>query len=194
MMILTPATALLLTTALALAAPAAAGGRRLHPLVDHLQGRRRCCRRRSATSPARGPNCKGDNVSPRARRGRTSPEGTRSFAFVVFDPGRGLRSGYHPLGRLRDRARRDLVRRGRERASRATSMSAARAPRTFPASAAPARRRGRRTIICSRSSPPISTRRTCLPGLTFAELQEKLKGHRKGKSSLVGTYVNPYPP
>ena len=31
------------------------------------------------------------------------------------------------------------------------------------------------------------------PGLTFAELQEKLKGHRKGESSLVGTYVNHYP-
>ena len=31
------------------------------------------------------------------------------------------------------------------------------------------------------------------PGLTIAELQEKLKGHRKGESSLVGTYVNPYP-
>ena len=31
------------------------------------------------------------------------------------------------------------------------------------------------------------------PGLTIAELQEKLKGYRKGESSLVGTYVNPYP-
>jgi phosphatidylethanolamine-binding protein (PEBP) family uncharacterized protein len=28
-------------------------------------------------------------------------------------------------------------------------------------------------------------------GLTFAELQDKLKGHRKAESSLVGTYVNP---
>jgi phosphatidylethanolamine-binding protein (PEBP) family uncharacterized protein len=30
-------------------------------------------------------------------------------------------------------------------------------------------------------------------GLTFAELQEKLKGHRKAESSPVGTYANPYP-
>ena len=31
------------------------------------------------------------------------------------------------------------------------------------------------------------------PGLTYAELHNRLKGHRKGESSLVGTYVNPYP-
>ena len=30
-------------------------------------------------------------------------------------------------------------------------------------------------------------------GLTLPELQEKLKGHRKGESSIVGRYVNPYP-
>ncbi len=31
------------------------------------------------------------------------------------------------------------------------------------------------------------------PGPTFPELQERLKGHRKGASSLVGTYAHPYP-
>ena len=31
------------------------------------------------------------------------------------------------------------------------------------------------------------------PGLTYADLQERLKGHRKAEASLVGRYVNPYP-
>ena len=30
------------------------------------------------------------------------------------------------------------------------------------------------------------------PGLTYAQLQERLEGHRKGIASIVGTYANPY--
>ena len=39
--------------------------------------------------PARGPNCKGDNVSPQLAWSNP-PEGTRSYAFIVFDPTRAL--------------------------------------------------------------------------------------------------------
>jgi len=31
------------------------------------------------------------------------------------------------------------------------------------------------------------------PGLTVSELQAKLAGHKKGAAGLVGSYVNPYP-
>ena len=71
-------------------------------------------------------------------------------------------------------------------------MSGERAARNWLLSAAPARRpEGHHylfTIVATDLDPKD------LPaGLTYAELQEKLKGHRKAASSIVGTYVNPYP-
>ena len=42
--------------------------------------------------PARGANCKGENVSPQLSWSN-APEGTRSFVFVVSDPDAGLGAG-----------------------------------------------------------------------------------------------------
>src|SRR5574337_1281151 len=43
--------------------------------------------------PARGPNCKGENVSPQLAWA-SAPEGTKSFAFTVFDPDAGNGAGF----------------------------------------------------------------------------------------------------
>ena len=142
--------------------------------------------------PARGPNCKGENVSPQLSWSN-APEGTRSFAFVVIDPDAGFGAGISHWVAYGIRARDDLVRGRRSRASQATNSSPARAARASPVFGGPCPPPGSPhhylfQIVATDLDP-----KDLPPGLTLAELQEKLKGHRKGESSLVGTYVNPYP-
>ncbi len=43
--------------------------------------------------PSRGPNCKGDNVSPELAWSNP-PAGTKSYAFTVFDPDAGYGAGF----------------------------------------------------------------------------------------------------
>jgi len=183
-----PAQALLLTTALALAAPAAAEVFTLSSttfkdgaLLPHEAG----------DIPARGPNCKGENVSPELSWSNV-PEGTRSFALVVIDPDAGLGAGishwvaYGIAPETTSFAEGEASRPG-------DKFVAGKSTKGVPGFGGPCPPPGSPhhylfQIVATDLDP-----RDLPPGLTLAELQEKLKGHRKGESSLVGTYVNPYP-
>ena len=126
--------------------------------------------------PSRGPNCKSDNVSPQLAWA-DPPEGTKSFAFTVFDPDAGYGAGFVHWVAYGIAPDVTSFAEG-EIGEPSDQYGAERAARSFPPSAAPVRRRARRTTISSRSSPPRPPIPKGLPpGLTFAELRDKLKGH-----------------
>ncbi len=141
--------------------------------------------------PARGRNCKGDNVSPELTWSNP-PEGTKSYAFVVFDPDAGYGAGfvhwvaYGVAPGVASFAEGEIGRPSDKYIGGAS---------------------GKKLAFFGGPCPPIGSPHHYLfqivatdldpkdlpPGLTLPELREKLKGHRKGESSLVGTYVTPYP-
>lgn len=185
--------ALLLTTVLALAAP----GVRAHAAdVFTLSSKTfkdgQMLPKTVGDIPARGPNCKGDNVSPEFMW-TNAPEGTRSFAFVVLDPDAGFGAGISHW--VAYGIAPDVTSFAEGEASRPSSKYVGgKSTKNIPGFGGPCPPPGSPhhyvfQIIATDLDPKD------LPaGLTYAELQEKLNGHRKGKSSLVGTYVNPYPP
>lgn len=141
--------------------------------------------------PARGPNCKGDNVSPELSWSNP-PGDTRSFAFTVFDVDGGVGAGFV-----------HWVAYGI--APEVTSFAEGEISR--PSDKYVGGVSGKKLAFFGGPCPPPGTPHHYVflivatdldpkdlpPGLTYAELQEKLKGHRKAELSLVGTYVNPYP-
>jgi Raf kinase inhibitor-like YbhB/YbcL family protein len=141
--------------------------------------------------PARGPNCEGQNVSPQLSWSNV-PEGTRSFAFVVSDPDAGFGAGITHWVAYGISPELTSFAEG-EASQTSDKYVAGKSTKNIPGFGGPC--------------PPVGTPHHYLfqivatdldpkelpPGLTFSELQEKLKGHRKGSSSIVGTYVNPYP-
>jgi Raf kinase inhibitor-like YbhB/YbcL family protein len=141
--------------------------------------------------PARGPNCKGDNVSPELTWSNP-PEGTKSYAFVVFDPDAGYGAGFvHWVAY----------------GVAPGVASFAEGEISQPSGKYIGGTSGKKLAFFGGPCPPVGSPHHYLfqivatdldpkdlpPGLTLPELQEKLKGHRKGESSLVGAYVNPYP-
>jgi Raf kinase inhibitor-like YbhB/YbcL family protein len=188
---MTPAKTLLLTTSLALAAPTAQAVDvftlssttfKDGALLPHKVG----------DIPARGPNCKGENVSPELSWSNV-PEGTRSFALVVIDPDAGLGAGITHW--VAYGISPDLTSFAEGEASQPSDKYVAgKSTKNIPGFGGPCPPPGSPhhylfQIVATDLDPKEAP-----PGLTFAELQEKLKGHRKGESSLIGTYVNPYPP
>ena len=138
------------------------GGRRLHHVVHKLQGRR-APSEIGRRHPGARPELQGrERLAAIVLVERS--RGNAEFRSRRVRPGCGAGSRHHALGRLRNSARRDLVCGRRSEPADRQVSSPARAPRTLPASAAHVRRRARRTIISSRSSRPISIRRSCRPG------------------------------
>ncbi len=141
--------------------------------------------------PARGPNCKGENVSPQLSWSN-APQGTRSFAFVVFDPDAGLGAGFVHWVAYGVSA--DVTSFAEGEVSKQSDKFIG-------------GKSGKGLAYFGGPCPPVGSPHHYLfqivatdldpkelpPGLTLAELQARLNGHRKGNSSLVGTYVNPYP-
>jgi Raf kinase inhibitor-like YbhB/YbcL family protein len=141
--------------------------------------------------PARGANCKGENVSPQLSWSN-APEGTRSFVFVVSDPDAGLGAGITHWVAYGISPETTLFAEG-EASQPSGKYVAGKSTKNIPGFGGPCPPPGSPhhylfQIVASDLDP-----KDLPPGLTIAELQEKLKGHRKGESSLVGTYVNPYP-
>jgi Raf kinase inhibitor-like YbhB/YbcL family protein len=141
--------------------------------------------------PARGANCKGENVSPQLSWSN-APEGTRSFVFVVSDPDAGLGAGIthwvaYGIGS-------DVTSFAEGEASQPSGKYiAGKSTKNIPGFGGPCPPPGSPhhylfQIVATDLDP-----KALPPGLTFSELQEKLKDHRKSESSLVGTYINPYP-
>jgi Raf kinase inhibitor-like YbhB/YbcL family protein len=141
--------------------------------------------------PARGANCKGENVSPQLSWSN-APEGTRSFVFVVSDPDAGLGAGITHWVAYGISPETTSFAEG-EASQPSGKYVAGKSTKNIPGFGGPCPPPGSPhhylfQIVATDLDP-----KDLPPGLTIAELQEKLKGHRKGESSLVGTYVNPYP-
>jgi Raf kinase inhibitor-like YbhB/YbcL family protein len=142
--------------------------------------------------PARGANCKGENVSPQLSWSN-APEGTRSFVFVVSDPDAGLGAGITHWVAYGISPETTSFAEG-EASQPSGKYVTGKSTKNIPGFGGPCPPQGSPhhylfQIVATDRDP-----KDLPPGLTIAELQEKLKGHRKGESSLVGTYVNPYPP
>ena len=184
------ATALLLTTALAAgAASADAAGVFTLSSADFKEGE--MLAKKVGDIPSRGPNCFGEDVSPQLAWSN-SPEGTKSYAFTVFDPDAGYGAGlvhWVAYGIAPD----------------VTSFAEGEISR--PSAKYVGGTSGKKLSYFGGPCPPPGSAHHYLfqivatdlgpkdlpPGLTFAELHEELKGHRMAESSIVGRYVNPYP-
>lgn len=184
------ATVLLVTAALAAGAePAGAADVFTLSSADFKDGE--MLAKKVGDIPSRGPNCKGDNVSPQLAWANP-PEGTKSFAFIVFDPDAGYGAGFvHwvAYGIAPD------------------VTSFAEGDISKPSDKYVGGTSGKKLSTFGGPCPPPGTPHHYLfqivatdldpkalpPGLTYPELQEKLKGHRKDASSIIGRYVNPYP-
>ncbi len=192
-MTISQAQALLLTTALALAALGAPAARAADVFtLSSTSFRDGALLPKSAGDiAARGPNCKGENVSPQLSWSN-APEGTRSFVLVVSDPDAGLGAGITHW--VAYGIPPDVISFAEGEASQPTgAYVAGKSAKNIPGFGGPCPPPGTPhhyffQVVATDLDPKE------LPaGLTFAELQEKLKGHRKAESSLVGTYANPYP-
>jgi Raf kinase inhibitor-like YbhB/YbcL family protein len=192
-MTIAPAKALLLTTALTLAAFGARAARAADAftLSSTTFKDGQLLPKPVGDIPARGANCKGENVSPQLSWSN-APEGTRSFVFVVSDPDAGLGAGITHWVAYGISPETTSFAEG-EASQPSGKYVAGKSTKNIPGFGGPCPPPGSPhhylfQIVASDLDP-----KDLPPGLTFAELQEKLKGHRKGESSLVGTYVNPYP-
>jgi len=140
---------------------------------------------------ARGPNCKGDNVSPQLSWSN-APDGTKSFAFAAVDPDGALGAGFvHWVAygippEVTSFAEGEIGQPGDKYIGGKSGGGIAFFGGPCPPVSSP--HHYLIQIIATDLDP-----KELPPGLTLPELQEKLKGHKKAESSLVGTYVNPYP-
>jgi Raf kinase inhibitor-like YbhB/YbcL family protein len=189
-MTLKRATALLLTTAFASgAARADAADVFTLSSADFKDGE--MLAKKVGDAPSRGPNCYGENVSPQLAWANP-PEGTKSFALTVFDPDAADGAGFvHWVGY--------------GIAPDVTSFAEGEISR--PSDKYVGGTSGKKLSTFGGPCPPPGSPHHYLfqivatdlsqkdlpPGLTFAELREKLKGHRMVESSIVGRYANPYP-
>ena len=189
-MTMTSPKALLLTTAMALVAPAAKAAN-VFTLLSTSFKDGALLPQKAGDIPARGPNCKGENVSPELSWSNV-PEGTRSIAVVVIDPDAGLGAGISHWVAYGIGPETTSFAEG-EVSQPSDKFIAGKSTKGIPGFGGPCPPPGSPhhylfQIVATDLDP-----KDLPPGLTLAELQEKLKGHRKGESSLVGTYVNPYP-
>jgi Raf kinase inhibitor-like YbhB/YbcL family protein len=183
------ATALLLTSVAALAAPASATDVFTLSSASFKDGE--TLAKRFGDIPTRGPNCEGEDVSPEVAWSNP-PDGTKSYAFTMFDVDGALGAGFV-----------HWVAYGI--ALETTSFAEGEISR--PSDKYVGGKSGKELAFYAGPCPPpgsphhyifqiVATDldpRDLPLGLTYPELQEKLKGHRKAASSIVGRYVNPYP-
>ncbi len=183
-----PAQALILTMALALGSAHAAG---VFTLSSTTFKDGEMFAKKVGDIPARGTNCKGENVSPQLSWSN-APDGTKSFAITAFDPDGALGAGFV-----------HWVAYGIP--PEVTSFAEGEIGQ--PSDKYIGGKSGKGIAFFGGPCPPLSSPHHYIiqvvatdldpkelpAGLTLAELQEKLKGRRKAESSLVGTYVNPYP-
>ena len=139
--------------------------------------------------PSRGPNCKGEDASPQLAWSNP-PEGTKSYAFTVFDADGGYGAGFvhwvaygiPPPGT--SFAGGEISQPSDKYVGGTSGKKLAYFGGPCPPQGSPHHYQIVATDLEPKDLPP---------GLTFAELREKLKGHRMAESSIVGRYVNPYP-
>jgi Raf kinase inhibitor-like YbhB/YbcL family protein len=188
-MTLARATALSLASLSALAAPAYAAGVFTLSSTTFKDGA--MLPKAAGDIPARGPNCKGENVSPELAW-VDPPEGTKSYAFTVFDPDAGVGAGfvhwvaYGIAPNVTSFAEGEISRPSDKYVGGTSGKKLAAYGGPCPPPGSP--HHYIFTIVATDLDP-----KELPPGLTYAELRDKLKGCRKGESSIVGTYVNPYP-
>lgn len=172
-----------------LAAPASAAGVFTLSSADFQDGA--MLARKVGDAAARGPNCKGDNVSP-ALAWSSQPEGTKSFALTVFDPDAGNGAGfvhwvaYAIAPDVSSFAEGEMSRPSEKYIGGTSGKKLAYFGGPCPPPGSPHHYLFQ--IVATDIEP-----KALQSGLTYAELQDKLKGHRLAESSIVGTYVNPYP-
>ena len=193
-MTITPAKAFLATTALTLAALGASVARAadVFALSSTTFKDGELLPKPVGDIPARGPNCKGENMSPQLSWSN-APEGTKSYALIVFDQDAGLGAGITHWVAYGIPLETTSFAEG-EASGPSDKYVAGKSTKNIPGFGGPCPPLGSPhhylfQIVATDLDP-----KDLPPGLTLAELQEKLKGHRKGESSLIGTYVNPYPP
>jgi Raf kinase inhibitor-like YbhB/YbcL family protein len=188
-MFLKRATVLLVTAPFAAAAPAGAADVFTLSSVNFKDGD--MLGKKVGDVPSRGPNCKGDNASPQLAWANP-PEGTKSFAFTVFDPDAGYGAGFvHWVGYgiapdVTSFAEGEISKPSDEYVGGTSAKKLSTFGGPCPPPGSPHHYLFQ--IVATDLDP-----KELPPGLTFAELRDKLKGHRKGAASIVGRYVNPYP-
>ena len=138
---------------------------------------------------ARGSNCKGDNASPQFSWSNP-PEGTKSFSFTVFDAdgGDGFAHwvAYGIAPEVKSFAEGEIAQPTDKVVAGISGKKIATYGGPCPPPGAP--HHYIFTVVATDLDP-----KELPPGLTYADLQERLKGHRKAEASPVGRYVNPYP-
>jgi Raf kinase inhibitor-like YbhB/YbcL family protein len=133
------------------------------------------------------PNCVGENISP-ALAWNDPPEGTKSFAFVVYDPdgGRGL-GVYHWVAYGIPADRRGFAEGEVGQPSDKFVGGKNTAGLNFYLGPCPPANTGMHhynfSLIATDLEPGALQ-----PGLTRDELVEKLKGHAKGVGTIVGLF------
>jgi Raf kinase inhibitor-like YbhB/YbcL family protein len=136
-------------------------------------------------------NCVGENISPQLSWSG-APAGTRSFALTVMDAEGHLGAGLTHWIAYGIPA--DIMSFAEGEVSRSTdNYVAGKSDVGVPTFGGPCPPPGSPhhytfLIIATDLDP-----KDLPPGLTVAELQAKLAGHEKGAAGLVGSYVNPYP-
>jgi Raf kinase inhibitor-like YbhB/YbcL family protein len=182
-------TAFFLSTSLAVAASAQAAGVFTLTSASFKDGD--MLAKPAGDIAARGSSCKGGKASPQFSWSNP-PEGTKSYAFTVLDPDGGLGAGfvhwvaYGIAPEVTSFADGEIAEQTDKVVAGVSGKKIATYGGPCPPPGAP--HHYLFTIVATDLDA-----RELPPGLTFAELQEKLKGHRKAEASLVGRYVNPYP-
>jgi len=189
-MFLKRATALLLTTTLtAGAARADAAGVFTLSSADFKDGQ--MLAKKVGDIPSRGPDCYGEDVSPQLAWGNP-PEGTKSYAFTVFDADAGYGAGfvhwvaYGIAPDVTAFAEGEISRPNDKYVGGTSGKKLSYFGGPCPPPGSPHHYLFQ--IVATDLEP-----KDLPPSLTFGELYEKLKGHRMAESSIVVRDVNPYP-
>ena len=183
--------AILLSTSLVVAASAHAGAADVFTLTSATFKDGDMLAKPAGDIAARGSNCKGDNASPQFSWSNP-PEGTKSFAFTVFDADGGIGNGfvhwvaYGIAPEVTSFAEGEIAQPTDKVVAGISGKKIATYGGPCPPPAAP--HHYIFAVVATDLDP-----KELPPGLTYADLQERLKGHRKAEASLVGRYVNPYP-
>jgi Raf kinase inhibitor-like YbhB/YbcL family protein len=144
----------------------------------------------NSTKNVQNPNCVGDNVSPELRW-ENVPEGTKSFAIVVTDPEGRLGTGvvhwlaYGIPASVSGFAEGETSKDSGQYVGGKSTLGVGHfsGPCTPPG----APHHYTFLVIATDLDP-----KELPPGLTLPEFQEKLAGHAKGATAIIGLFKNPY--
>ena len=162
--------------------------RRVHAVLARLQGWREAGAEEAGNNKA-NPNCVGENVSPALNWGNP-PEGTKSYALMMFDPEGRPPGGVSHWVAYGIPASVTGFAEG-EVSKPATNMSAAPARMKLSIYSGP----------CTPAGPPHHYTFTLIatdleptalaPGMTREELVKALEGHAKVATGLIGMFSKP---